>query len=686
MLEQLKLNNLALAVQAEVDFTPGMICITGETGAGKSLVVDALGLVLGAKADANMVRQGQKQLEVSALFSLDNQPEVKALLASFGYLPESAVTVTSSVPAAPAEPVVPAVPAAATELQGTSLDTVAHTVVEGQGSQEAQSVYVHPSSSTATNGSTLQYAVVADGQAVSVETASSLQRERELAAHAANAAYMASTHSESQTASRAGGAGAGDVDVADDADAEESNTLILRRVVTAEGKSKAYINGHMATLAQLRELSEGLVAIHGQHASVQLMDEKHQLEIVDNFGKLRPLVAAVNDAFNQYTKLRTELTRLSEEQKQGAAVYKQDRYELDELKRLDLHEGDYEELEAKFDRAMHQAQFSYALANFRNMVEGGDSNVISILREHLVELDKVKAYDPNLEKIMDNIEAAVLHLEDGSALATDLVAQDLEMSTTELEGRMSKVHDLARRFACSPKDLYLMTERLERKVNDFWSLRDRITEVTEEVKAARSRYEDLAEQLSAQRSSVAQDFARSINDKITALALPDARFDVAFTREGDGKPRLNGRDRLCFMFSANLGQDLKPLSAVASGGELSRLALTIEVLTASVKSTPTLIFDEVDTGISGRTASAVGALLKELGRYVQVITVTHLPQVAAKANTQFVVAKSNVNGQVNSTISALDSDGRIEEISRMIGGSVITETTRKSAYELLHDL
>ena len=688
MLEQLKLNNLALAVQAEVDFTPGMICITGETGAGKSLVVDALGLVLGAKADANMVRQGQKQLEVSALFSLDNQPEVKALLASFGYLPESAVTVTPSVPAAPAEPVAPAVSAAstATEPQDTALNAAVHTVVEGQGSQEAQSVSEHHSSVTAANGSNLQYAVVADGQAVSVEAASSLQRERELAAHAAHAAHMghvSSSCSEVQTVSRAGGAGAGDVD---DADAEESNTLILRRVVTAEGKSKAYINGHMATLAQLRELSEGLVAIHGQHASVQLMDEKHQLEIVDNFGKLRPLVAAVNDAFNQYTKLRTELTRLSEEQKQGAAVYKQDRYELDELKRLDLHEGDYEELEAKFDRAMHQAQFSYALANFRNMVEGGDSNVISILREHLVELDKVKAYDPNLEKIMDNIEAAVLHLEDGSALATDLVAQDLEMSTTELEGRMSKVHDLARRFACSPKDLYLMTERLERKVNDFWSLRDRITEVTEEVKAARSRYEDLAEQLSAQRSSVARDFAHSINEKITALALPDARFDVDFVRDGDGKPRLNGRDRLCFMFSANLGQDLKPLSAVASGGELSRLALTIEVLTASVKSTPTLIFDEVDTGISGRTASAVGALLKELGRYVQVITVTHLPQVAAKANTQFVVAKSNVNGQVNSTISALDSDGRIEEISRMIGGSVITETTRKSAYELLHDL
>ena len=311
MLEQLKLNNLALAVQAEV-------------------------------------------VEVSALFSLDNQPEVKSLLASFGYLPESAVTVTPSVPAAPAEPVAPAVPddSTATELQDTALNAAVHTVVEGQGSQETQSVSEHPSSVTAANGSNLQYAVVADGQAVSVEAASSLQRERELAAHAAHAAHMVSVHSEAHTAvSNVGGAGAGDVD---DADAEESNTLILRRVVTAEGKSKAYINGHMATLAQLRELSEGLVAIHGQHASVQLMDEKHQLEIVDNFGKLRPLVTAVNDAFNQYTKLRTELTRLSDEQKQGAAVYKQDRYELDELKRLDLHEGDYEELEAKFDRAMHQ--------------------------------------------------------------------------------------------------------------------------------------------------------------------------------------------------------------------------------------------------------------------------------------------------------------------------------------------
>lgn len=729
MLEQLKLNNLALAVQAEVDFTPGMICITGETGAGKSLVIDALSLVLGAKADVNLVRQGQKQLEVSALFSIAKQSEVKALLAQYGYLPEdkvksphsrtrapaantaittvstavatdatttatasvstattdtaiAATAVTAAVVSSPLAAIAPmaslntAITAsAATPVishEGVAQDVigdtsfnmppVGHTVVEGAGAVTLAPV---------TTAAELQCAVVADEHAGRVASGLPLPLSSAYVDTLAPLAEAAFTPSYSYA-------------TADDND--ESDDLILRRVVSAEGKSKAYINGHMATLAQLREIAAGLVAIHGQHASMQLINEKHQLEIVDNFGKLRPLVTAVNDAYNQYSKLRTDLLRLSEEQKQGAAVYKQDRYELDELKRLDLHEGDYEQLEARFDKAMHQAQFSYALTTLRNMIEGGDANMLSVLRERLMDLDQVKAYDAGLEKIMANLEAAMLHLEDSSALAADLLTQDLTMSPNELEERMSKVHELARRFSCAPADLYMMTERLERKVKDFWALRDRINEVTEEVRAARNHYEDLAAQLTSQRSAVAQDFSCSVNHKIKALALPDARFDVCLSRDSEGKPRLNGRDQLCFMFSANLGQELKPLSAVASGGELSRLALTIEVLTASVRSTPTLIFDEVDTGISGRTASAVGALLKELGQYVQVITVTHLPQVAAKANTQFVVAKYSERGEVNSTISQLDTEGRIEEISRMIGGSVITDTTRKSAYELLHDI
>ena len=607
MLEQLKLNNLALSVQAEVDFTAGMICITGETGAGKSLVVDALGLVLGAKADANMVRQGEKQLEVSGLFSIKDNPKVNELLQEYGFTDER-----------------------------FEQDSAAHAQ-NYNGNTQYQSPIESIDSSY--DYSQVDTGVVADGQAVGMEN------------------Y---TH--------------------------EEQDLVLRRIVTCDGKSKAYINGHMATLTQLRELGEYLVAIHGQHASVKLMDEKHQLEIVDNYGKLKPLVNEVNQAFNNYSSLRQELFRISDLQKQGASTYKQDRYDLEELNRLAFQEGDYEELEAMFDRAMNQAQFSYILANFRNVVEGGDSNVISILRERLMELDKVKAFDPNISKIMENIEAAILHLDEGSNLADDLSNQTLQMSTTELEGKMSKAHELARRFSCLPKELYLMSDRIERKVNEFLGLKDTINKLTQEVKSARNLYEEQAKKLSESRVEVARDLALKIAQKITSLAMPDARFDITIHRDEECRPRLNGRDELCFMFSANLGQDLRPLAAVASGGELSRLALTIEVLTASVKSTPTLIFDEVDTGISGRTASAVGSLLHELGQYVQVITVTHLPQVAAKAHSQFVVSKSNEQGGVNSTIAMLNNEGRVEEISRMIGGSIITETTRKSAYELLHDI
>lgn len=627
MLEQLKLRNLALSVQAEVDFTPGMICITGETGAGKSLVVDALSLVLGAKADANMVRQGQRQLEVSGLFSIKNNVPVVSLLKEYGFLDERFT------------------------------DNPSNSAYQNSTMQELPDP-INPSTSS-----------TIDPQAT--ELAGSIQADIDLSAY-----------SEVETGVVADGHAIGIEQLSNQMD----DDLVLRRIVTCEGKSKAYINGHMATLTQLRELGEHLVAIHGQHASVKLMDEKHQLEIVDNYGKLKPLVAKLNGAFNNYNKLRQELFRLSDLQKQGANSYKQDRYDLEELKKLDFQEGDYENLEAMFDRAMNQAQFSYILANFRNVVEGGESNVVSLLRERLMELDKVKGFDPTITKIMDNIDSAILHLEEGANLAEDLSRDPLEMSTTELEGKMSKAHELARRFACLPKELYLMSDRIERKVDEFLSLKDSIAHLTQEVKQAREVYEELSVQLTKARKQVSVELANLIGQKITSLAMPDARFDIALKRDEECKPRLNGRDELCFMFSANLGQDLRPLSAVASGGELSRLALTIEVLTASVKSTPTLIFDEVDTGISGRTASAVGSLLHELGQYVQVITVTHLPQVAAKAHSQFVVAKYNDHGGVNSTISMLDKEGRIEEISRMIGGSIITDTTRKSAYELLSDI
>lgn len=618
MLEQLNLNNLALSVEAEVDFTPGMICITGETGAGKSLVVDALSLVLGAKADANMVRQGEKQLEVNARFSLKNQFKAIKLLDDYGFLQERNSKSSDQ----------------------KIVNEKANTASDSQDPENHSSGDLI--SSDAPNleqveSSEVDTAVVADGQAVGF----------------------------------------------DSWNMHDDDELLLRRIVTCEGKSKAYINGHPATLTQLREIGQLLVAVHGQHDGVRLMDGKRQLEIVDNFGKLRPLANEVNDAFNRYSKLRHDLTKLAEEQKAGAMTYKQDRYDLEELKRLDFAQGDYEELESMFDRAQHQAQFSYILGNLHAGIELNENSLVAILGKYLSSLDKVKAFDQRIDKIVENVDAAVQNLLEASGLAEDLCTHTLDVSITELEGRMTKAHELARRFSCLPKELYLMAERIENKINNFVSLRKRISDLTEEVKAARADYESKAQELTKERKLASASLASKIEEKIKVLSLPDAKFDIELSRDEECKPRPSGRDELTFMFSANLGQGLRPLAAVASGGELSRLALAIEVLTASVNSTPTLIFDEIDTGISGRTALSVGELLNELGNYTQVITVTHLPQVAAKAHTQFVVAKYNEAGQVNSTITALNHDGRIEEISRMIGGSTITETTRQSARELL---
>ena len=618
MLEQLNLNNLALSVEAEVDFTPGMICITGETGAGKSLVVDALSLVLGAKADANMVRQGDKQLEVNARFSLKNQFKAIKLLDDYGFLEERNSKSSDQK--------------IVSEQANTASDSQAP-----ENHSTGDLISSHDPNLEQVESSEVDTAVVADGQAVGF----------------------------------------------DSWNMHDDDELLLRRIVTCEGKSKAYINGHPATLTQLREIGQLLVAVHGQHDGVRLMDGKRQLEIVDNFGKLRPLANEVNDAFNRYSKLRHDLTKLAEEQKAGAMTYKQDRYDLEELKRLDFAQGDYEELESMFDRAQHQAQFSYILGNLHAGIELNENSLVAILGKYLSSLDKVKAFDQRIDKIVENVDAAVQNLLEASGLAEDLCTHTLDVSITELEGRMTKAHELARRFSCLPKELYLMAERIENKINNFVSLRKRISDLTEEVKAARADYEAKAQELTKERKLASASLASKIEEKIKVLSLPDAKFDIELSRDEECKPRPSGRDELTFMFSANLGQGLRPLAAVASGGELSRLALAIEVLTASVNSTPTLIFDEIDTGISGRTALSVGELLNELGNYTQVITVTHLPQVAAKAHTQFVVAKYNEAGQVNSTITALNHDGRIEEISRMIGGSTITDTTRQSARELL---
>ena len=551
MLEQLIVKDFALSAKNTLDFNSGMTCITGETGAGKSLTVDALSLLLGARADANMVRTGAQKAELNAVFSIDRNELAKKFL-----------------------------------------------------------------------------------------------KEHELTS--------------------------------------EDSSLMLRRVIGSDGKSKAYINDTPCTLAWLKEIGAMLVAIHGQHASIKLIDKSNQLKLVDEFGSLTAKVKSVDEAFNAYNVSRRKLQDLADEQQQGAANYKNLKYELDALNKLDLKEGDYEQISQDYDSLQHQSQAQDAVSLALGVLENEEHNIIDIISARISDLSRVSVYaKDSIEPIIDDLSKAAEHLDLARDALNDLTLKANPELVEELSEKLSKCHEFARRFDVQPKELYKVKDRLEKDLEHFLSLKEQIAELTGNVKKLRDDYEEKCRELSELRLAAALRMSKEVSSKIKDLAMKDGVFIVNVVRDEDCRPRAGGRDDVEFLFSANLGETPKELGAVASGGELSRLALAIEVLTSSANSTPTLIFDEVDTGISGRTASSVGSLLRQLGQSVQVITVTHLPQVAASANQQFVVNKVQEDANVISKVCKLDTDGRIEEISRMMGGNVVTDATRQSALALL---
>ena len=551
MLETLVVKDFALSRDNRLEFQKGMISITGETGAGKSLTVDALSLLMGARADANMINSTRERAEVSAQFSIDNNEKVRDYL-------------------------------------------IAHELLS------------------------------------------------------------------------------------------DDNTVTIRRVIFRDNRSKAYINDTPCTLTALKELAPHLVAIHGQHASYKLIDEREQLMLLDAFANCKDEKNAVSLAYDKYTAGRNLLQSLSNEQQEGAAHYKTLRYEANALNELDLKEGDYEKLSADYDALLHQTQAQNAVALAQGVLENDEHNIIDILGARLSDLKRISidAKD-SIEPILQNFESALLQLDEAREALDALSLKANPLLVEEISQKLSAIHDMSRRLKVNPQELYVLKNRLNADLEHFLSLKVQIEKQTEEVKKLREEFEHKAAALSAKRFMAAAKMSAEVTSKIKELAMPDGVFEVRIVKDETVKPRREGRDNVTFMFNANLGEELKPLGAVASGGELSRLALAIEVLTCGHEATPTLVFDEVDSGISGRTASAVGEMLRTLGESVQVLTVTHLPQVAACAHEHFLVLKEDDGLNVHSKVNKLDRDGRVKELCRMLGGKVITDDTYAFASDLL---
>jgi len=463
----------------------------------------------------------------------------------------------------------------------------------------------------------------------------------------------------------------------------DAGRLLLRRVVDKAGRSRAFVNGRAATLNQLREAGEHLVDIHGQHAHQSLLKSESQRQVLDAHAGLAPLAAQVAAAFREWQKL----SRARLEHESSAAARNAEREQLawqaEELSRLALAPGEWESIQAEHGRLAHAASLIEGAQAALDALAESETAALGALSAALSRLRPLLEYDASLRETLALLESGEAQLRE-AAHALRHYAQRVELDPVrlrEIEQRLEAVHGAARKFRVQPEALPELLAQWRARLQGLEAAADPEA-LLEQEQAARSRYDDLAAQLSAGRKKASAKLARDITAAMKELAMGGGRFEVQL-RPLAPEGSAGGNEAVEFLVTTNPGVEPRALAKVASGGELSRISLALQVITSKAAAVPTLIFDEVDAGIGGAVAEVVGRKLRTLGTERQVLCVTHLPQVAARAGEQWSVAKGAANGGVRSRVTVLDRKARVEEIARMLGGMSITDTTRRHAAEML---
>ena len=553
MLSGLTVSNFAIVSELETQWHAGMTAITGETGAGKSIAIDALSLCLGERADAAAVRPGAKQADISARFDISHLPKAQQFLQEH--------------------------------------------MLEG-----------------------------------------------------------------------------------------DENECLLRRVVAKNGRSKSYINGSAVTAAQLKELGQFLISIHGQHAHQLLLKTDQQLNLVDDYAGHKALLDNTAAAYSHYQSLLKELKELQTKHAQQQAQKQLLEYQVAELDEFALEEGEFEQIETQHSRLSHAQQLiEGSQKQLYALYEGDDQTINSALQQSAVAISELAAIDPTLEDIASLLNDACVQVEEASRELRSYCA-DTELDPellSQLDERLASAISLARKHMVDPKALVEHHQELKEQLQAICLDDERLAVLDTEINDALALYQDHSEQLSQSRKQAAQQLSTLIGASMHELSMENGRFEIELDYDTERTPSRLGQDRIEFLVSTNPGPPMQALSKVASGGELSRISLAIQVIIAQRVTTPTLIFDEVDVGISGPTAAAVGKLLRRLGESTQVICVTHLPQVASSAMNQFFVAKEVANDETYTQMTALNEKGRIDEIARLLGGDNISKTTLANAKELI---
>ncbi len=462
----------------------------------------------------------------------------------------------------------------------------------------------------------------------------------------------------------------------------DPGNVILRRSIDRSGRSRCFVNGHSATLAQLREAGEYLVDIHGQHEHQSLLRAAAQRELLDAHAGAGELALACADAWRSWKRLAA----LSAEAEQQYAKREAERAELQEmvadLKKLGLKEGEWEELAAQQRRLAHGSSLLAGAQSSLEALSEADGACLPQLGAIAGRLRALSEHDVHLKAIVEMLESAEVQASEAARDLRDYASRiDLDPhALREVEQRTEALHAAGRRYRVKPAELPALQDRHVQRFREL-ELAASPEALQREVAAAKDRYDAAAKKLSAKRKTASQALGRAVTQAMQNLAMVGGRFAAELRPLDD--PGAGGLEEVAFEVAAHSSLPLRPLAKVASGGELSRISLAIQLVAARESSIGTLVFDEVDSGIGGAVAETVGRSLKKLSRERQVLCVTHLPQVAAQADAQWSVSKAGGRGRISSAVSKLDRAGRIDELARMLGGTEITATTRKHAAELL---
>lgn len=461
---------------------------------------------------------------------------------------------------------------------------------------------------------------------------------------------------------------------------------LIRRVVNQDGRSKAYINNRPVTLQALQSLSEKLVEIHGQHAHLTLLDSDEQRRLLDVYAKNQPLLDAVNNCYRQWQQANKELSALRKACTDQTEREDLLRYQIEELQQLDLANFDYAALSEEHSKLANLGQILQTGQGLVDtLYENDQLSVSKMLSQSLTELNHIARFAPELDGIAQLLTEAQIQTEEAAlALRRFLEAQEADPLRMEtIENQLAIIHNLSRKHHISPDALPAQLAKLEQELDGLAHSSERIDGLAAETAKLLAQYQQLANQLSAQRHSGGEKLQQQISAMIKGLGMPQGEFLVAISDLDTETPKLNGKDNISFLVSANPGLPPKPLAKVASGGELSRISLAIQVTTSNDKTTPTMIFDEVDSGIGGGIAEIVGQKLRALSHNRQVLCVTHLPQVAAQAHSHLYVEKNHQTDITSSNVRLLTDAERVEEVARMLGGVNITANTLAHAQEML---